>query len=61
MEHGREGFLSCIHVVVRYCLVRMCVWGCSGVVVQAYVDVCGVGGCDTSCNSEHGQMYTLLK
>ena len=35
----------CIHVVVRYCLVRMCVWGCSGVVVQVYVDACGVGGC----------------
>ena len=37
----------CIYVVVRYCLVHMYVWGCSGVVVHAYVDACGVGGCDT--------------
>ena len=51
----------CIHVVVRYSLVHMCVWGCSGVVVHAYVDACGVGGYDTSRNSEHGWMYTLLK
>ena len=43
---GGKGFLSCIHVVVRYSL-GVCVWGCSGVVVHAYVGACGVGGCDT--------------